>query len=281
MKNMKKGLYIVSTPIGNLGDITERAKDILNLADYIFCENPNHSIKLLNNLGIKKKLIGIHDYNEISIIKEYSSRINKSIVALISDAGSPLISDPGYKLVRHCLQSDIFVTVIPGPTSIIAALQLSSFPINEFYYAGFIPKSRVLIKKYINEILTIDKTTIFLLPSRKVSICLDILEEIIEDRKICIAKELTKINEDFFIDYPKKLKKLILEKKINLKGEFIIVIEAKDKKKSKNYNTPDIDEEISKLLLKYSLTDVVQIVHKISGLPKTKVYKKVLGLKNE
>ena len=281
MKNMKKGLYIVSTPIGNLGDITERAKDILNLADYIFCENPNHSIKLLNNLGIKKKLIGIHDYNEISIIKEYSSRINKSIVALISDAGSPLISDPGYKLVRHCLQSDIFVTVIPGPTSIIAALQLSSFPINEFYYAGFIPKSRVLIKKYINEILTIDKTTIFLLPSRKVSICLDILEEFIEDRKICIAKELTKINEDFFIDYPKKLKKLILEKKINLKGEFIIVIEAKDKKKSKNYNTPDIDEEISKLLLKYSLTDVVQIVHKISGLPKTKVYKKVLGLKNE
>ena len=278
---MKKGLYIVSTPIGNLGDITERAKDILNLADYIFCENPNHSIKLLNNLGIKKKLIGIHDYNEISIIKEYSSRINKSIVALISDAGSPLISDPGYKLVRHCLQSDIFVTVIPGPTSIIAALQLSSFPINEFYYAGFIPKSRVLIKKYINEILTIDKTTIFLLPSRKVSICLDILEEFIEDRKICIAKELTKINEDFFIDYPRKLKKLILEKKINLKGEFIIVIEAKDKKKSKNYNTPDIDEEISKLLLKYSLTDVVQIVHKISGLPKTKVYKKVLGLKNE
>ncbi len=202
-------------------------------------------------------------------------------MALISDAGSPLISDPGYKLVRHCLHSDIFVTVIPGPTSIIAALQLSSFPINEFYYAGFIPKSRVLIKKYINEILTIDKTTIFLLPSRKVSICLDILEEFIEDRKICIAKELTKINEDFFIDYPKKLKKLILEKKINLKGEFIIVIEAKDKKKSKNYNTPDIDEEISKLLLKYSLTDVVQIVHKISGLPKTKVYKKVLGLKNE
>lgn len=281
MNNMKDGLYIVSTPIGNLGDITERAKSILCAADYIFCENPNHSVKLLNNLGIKKKLIGIHDYNENSIINEYGDKIKKNVVALISDAGSPLISDPGYKLVRYCVQNNIFVTSIPGATSIIAALQLSSFPINEFYFAGFAPKRKSLIKKFIHEIISIDKTIIFLLASRKVSLSLDILEELSDDRKVCIAKELTKINEGVFVDFPKKLRILIEEKKINLKGEFIIIIEAKDKKKLKNDNVPNIDKEIAKLLLKFSLTDVVKIVHKISGLPKSKVYKKVLSFKNE
>ncbi len=153
MNDEKNGLYIVSTPIGNLKDISERAKHILSVADCIFCENPIHSLKLLNNLGIKKKLIGIHDHNENSIINEYNKKIKQGIYALISDAGSPLISDPGYKLARHCIKNNTYVTVIPGATSIIAALQLSSFPVNEFHFVGYCPKSKTLIKSLLMRLL--------------------------------------------------------------------------------------------------------------------------------
>ena len=152
MQSLDSGLYIVSTPIGNLGDLTSRAEHVLIMADYIICENPNHSLKLLNKLGIKKKLFSLHDYNEDILIKRIENIQHTSSIALISDAGSPLISDPGYNLVLSYINKNIMITTVPGPSSIISALQLSGLPIHNFKFYGFIPKNLKASNTLLSEI---------------------------------------------------------------------------------------------------------------------------------
>ena len=142
MNNVISGLSIVATPIGNLDDITYRAVKILGECDIIICENPKHSLKLLNKLGIKKKLIALHDYNEHKVINQIKGLLENKSCVLISDAGSPLISDPGYKLVRHCIENNIYISSVPGPSAVISSLQLSGLPISEFIFFGFVPKSK-------------------------------------------------------------------------------------------------------------------------------------------
>ena len=173
--NLENGLYIVSTPIGNLDDLSLRAKKVLSMVDYIICESPIHSLKLLNNLGIKKKLLSLHDYNESILIKRIEKYQNNSSIALISDAGSPLISDPGYNLVLDYIKKNIMITTIPGPTSIISALQMSGLPINNFIFFGFVPKNKPAIKKLVSEIVKLKTTSIFLISGLRL---LDFLSEI-------------------------------------------------------------------------------------------------------
>ena len=139
---LKKCLYIVATPIGNLDDISERAIRILKEVDFIICENPKHSLKLLNNKGIKKKLIPLHDYNEKKIINKIAKNKNNSKIAFISDAGSPLISDPGYRLIKYFIENNYFITAIPGASSVINALQLSGLPIHNFAFFWLCSKTK-------------------------------------------------------------------------------------------------------------------------------------------
>ena len=141
---MRNGLYIVSTPIGNLDDISLRAKKVLNSVNFIICENPKHSLKLLNKLDIKKKLFSLHDYNENLLIKRIEKYQYNSAIALISDAGSPLISDPGYNLIQDYIKKNLYVTTIPGPSSILSSLQLSGLPINNFEFFGFVSKNKAV-----------------------------------------------------------------------------------------------------------------------------------------
>ena len=161
MNNLKNGLYIVSTPIGNLEDISFRTKKVLQKANIIICENPIHSLKLLNKLGIKKKLLFLHDYNEEALIKKIKKHQKDSLIALISDAGSPLISDPGFKLVKNFINEDIFVTSIPGPSSVISSLQLSGLDTNSFVFFGFVPKNNNSAKKIAKKIPELNFTSIF------------------------------------------------------------------------------------------------------------------------
>ena len=160
MQSLDSGLYIVSTPIGNLGDLTSRAEHVLIMADYIICENPNHSLKLLNKLGIKKKLFSLHDYNEDILIKRIENIQHTSSIALISDAGSPLISDPGYNLVLSYINKNIMITTVPGPSSIISALQLSGLPIHNFKFYGFIPKNLKASNTLLSEIKISNTTSV-------------------------------------------------------------------------------------------------------------------------
>ena len=279
MKKNSSGLFIVATPIGNLKDISERAKEAIFEADLVVCENPKHSLKLLNNLGIKKKLLSLHDYNETLIINKISKELSNKKIVLISDAGSPLISDPGFKLVRYCIDNNIYITSIPGSCSIIPALQLSGIPINEFSYLGFFPKSKNKIKFFINEIKNSIRTSVFFVSSNKLIDCLNFIKSEDLDRTISIAKELTKINENVLRGSHEQIISQITNQQILTKGEFVVVVEGKSIKKTENINLSIYNDTITMLLLKFSLTEVVEIVHKLIGINKNKIYKWVLKLK--
>ncbi len=279
MNKIVNGLSIVSTPIGNLDDITYRAVTILKECDVIICENPKHSLKLLNKLGIKKKLIALHDYNEHKIINQIKGLLKIKNCVLISDAGSPLISDPGYNLVQYCIKNNIGITSIPGPSSIISGLQLSGLPISEFVFFGFVPKSKKKIEDLIKHISTEKKTCVFFVSSHKLIVFLDCLESIMPDRLVSICKELTKVNEFVFRGVSGRVKNNLLHNKENIKGEFVAVI---DRQELKNQDFDEIGlykTEVKKLANKFSLTDTVEIVHKFTKINKNKIYKWLLILK--
>jgi len=280
MDNIINGLSIVATPIGNLEDITYRAVKVLEECDIIICENPKHSLKLLNKLGIKKKLIALHDYNEHKIVDQIKDLLRNKNCVLISDAGSPLISDPGYKLVQYCIKNNIRITSVPGPSSIISSLQLSGLPMSEFTFFGFVPKSKKKIEDLVKNIFEEKRTCLVFVSNHKLVDFLDCLENIMSNRSISICKELTKVNEFVFRGNPRGVKKKILEDKQNIKGEFVAVI---DRQASKSQDFEEIDlyeNELKKMTNKFSLTDIVEIVHKFTKINKNKIYKWLLKLKN-
>ena len=280
MDNLKNGLYIISTPIGNLEDISLRAQKTLSMVDIIVCENPLHSLKLLNKLGIKKKLFSLHDYNENILIKRIEKYQNNSSIALISDAGSPLISDPGYNLVNDYIKKDLFITTVPGPSSIIAALQLTGLPINNFEFFGFISKNTGNMTSLIKEIKNLRSTSVFFVSGNRLMKFLQGIVKIKINRTIAICKEITKKNERVFRGNIEKVIPEISKDKKHLKGEFVVVIEGKVKKSTKKIDDV-IENQIIQLLKKFSLTKVVEIVHKLTNISKKEIYKTALLNKND
>ncbi len=281
MKNINGSLSIVATPIGNLEDISYRAVSVLKECDIIICENPKHSLKLLNKLGIKKKLFALHDYNEQKIIFQIERLLKNKNCALISDAGSPLISDPGYNLIQYCIKNKIKLTSIPGPSSIISSLQLSGLPLSEFTFFGFVPKSVNKLMEITKNLSQEKRTSVFFISSHKIVFFIEALEKFIPERSISICKELTKMNEFVFRGKPSLVKNDILQKKENLKGEFVAIVEGQTQK---NQDFKDIDlysKELKKLATKFSLTDIVEIVHKFTKINKNKIYKWLLSLKKK
>ena len=279
---MKPGLYIVATPIGNLEDISIRSQKTLSAADIIICENPKHSLRLLAKLGIKKKMYSLHDHNEYKIIKKIENCVLKYSIVLISDAGSPLISDPGYKLVRFYINKKLHVTTIPGPSSIISSLQISGMATDSFKFLGFAPKSKNKFGQFIENLKKEYQTSIFFVSSHRLILCLETLQKKLNERKISVCKELTKLNEKIFRGYAEEIIEEIKQNKKNVLGEFVILVAGEGEKSNhlEKINS-SVDEQINKLLKKYSLTDVVDIVHKLTNISKKIVYKKALEQKNE
>ena len=278
METLAKGLYIVSTPIGNLDDISLRAKKILNSVNFIICENPKHSLKLLNKLDIKKKLFSLHDYNENLIIKRIEKYQYNSAIALISDAGSPLISDPGYNLIQDYIKKNLYVTTIPGPSSILSSLQLSGLPINNFEFFGFVSKNISNMNSQAKKLQNVIATSVFFISGNRLVSFLKILLDAKINRKVAVCKELTKKNEWVFRGYIKKIIDEINIDKSNLKGEFTLLIQGKERKTKITIQTTT-EAQIKKLLKKFSLTEVVEIVHRLTSISKKEIYKKALQLK--
>ena len=279
MNSLEIGLYIVSTPIGNLADLSTRAKLILESVDIVICENPNHSLKLLNNLGIKKKLLSLHDYNEISLIKRIEKYQHNSSIALISDAGSPLISDPGYNLVRDYINKNLMITTVPGASSIIPALQLSGLPIHNFIFYGFVPKNIGGTKDLIKRISEASITGVVFISGSRLLSFLELLSKN-EDFDISVCKEITKKNEAVYRGSPKKIISIISKDARNLKGEFVIVV-AKFKSRDNAKINNHINQEMKKLMKKFSLTEVVDIVHKLTNISKKEIYGAALLIKDD
>ena len=278
METLAKGLYIVSTPIGNLDDISLRAKKILNSVNFIICENPKHSLKLLNKLDIKKKLFSLHDYNENLMIKRIEKYQYNSAIALISDAGSPLISDPGYNLIQDYIKKNLYVTTIPGPSSILSSLQLSGLPINNFEFFGFVSKNISNMNSQAKKLQNVIATSVFFISGNRLVSFLKILLDAKINRKVAVCKELTKKNEWVFRGYIKKIIDEINIDESNLKGEFTLLIQGKEKKTKITIQTTT-ETQIKILLKKFSLTEVVEIVHRLTSISKKEIYKKALQLK--
>ena len=272
-------LYIVATPIGNLGDISQRARDVLNSADIIAAEDTRVTKKLFSLLGLslQKKFIVYEDHSENDKFQEIIDFINQGkVVALVSDAGSPLISDPGYKLVRECRKQNIKISVIPGACAVVCALQLSGLPTNRFMFAGFVPNKEKARIDLFSELKAINTTLVLYETANKIEKTLSALEKIIPNREIAIVREITKMYEECLSGTASVLISRIKENP--LKGELVLVIEPPHE-----VDNTDIDlaEIIQAELKNHSLKEAVKIISDKYNLKRNDVYEKALEIKNK
>ena len=276
MKLSSNTLYIVSTPIGNLDDITLRAIQVLKKSDIILCEDTRRSSKLLNHLKIKKQLISYHKFNEKKQLNNIIEHINKGkILSLISDAGTPLLSDPGRLLLNECLIREIKIVPIPGVSSIATAMSVSGFS-DKFLFYGFLPKKLNELTKVLDVLSTYEYSQVFFVPALKANFYINEIKKFYSGRRLMIAKEITKIHEEFIridLDNFKSLKS-------PLKGELTFVISNMDLKE-KTLNEEKIINKAKKYLKKYSLKDSVDLIMETEQINKKKIYQICLKIKNE
>ena len=274
MSTLIPGLYIVSTPIGNLGDITLRSLEILKQSDIILCEDTRRSLKLLNYFNIKKKLISYHKFNEKKELQKTIEYLNEGkILSLISDAGTPVLSDPGNLLVNKCIEKNIKIFPIPGASSITASVSVSGFE-DKFLFFGFLPKTEKDLEKKLSILKNIDFTLVFFITGIKINFYLKYFKNFLAGRNILIAREITKIHETFYRDSVDNIKLFTSP----LKGELTVVV-SKKKSKSESVINIDIIKQAKNYLKKYSLKDVVELVSKKEKISKNKIYEICLKIK--
>ena len=277
---MKHGLYIISTPIGNLEDISFRALETLKKLDIIACEDTRTSSKLLNHFGIKKKLISLHDHNEEEKANYIIEQINQEkSIGLISDAGSPLISDPGYKLVKKCQENNIYITTLPGACAIISALQLSGHPTNNFFFAGFIPNKEKARHDFISKYKDLDSTLIFYETSKRIEKTLAIFDNIFSNnRTISISREITKLYEETLKGTAQELLSQI-QNRNGIKGELVITLSPEIKKD--DIKIEDLTNEILADLKNYKVKELSSNLSEKYKLPKKEIYNYIIKIKND
>ena len=274
MKLSTNSLYIVSTPIGNLEDITFRAIDVLKNSDIILCEDTRHSLKLLNHYKVKKKLISYHKFNEKKKLQKIIEYINEGkILSLISDAGTPSLSDPGRLLINSCIEKKVKIVPIPGPSSITASMSVAGFK-DQFLFYGFLPKKEKELEKILSSLSNCIFSQVFFIPANKVNFYLKNFKNFYSGRKILIAKEITKLHETL---YRENVDKISLFKS-SIKGELTVVISNKNIK-DKSFDEEKIIKKAKQLLKKYSLKDVVELLFESEKVNKKRIYKICLNIK--
>ena len=270
------GLYIVSTPIGNLRDITLRALDILSQSEYILCEDTRVSKKLLNKYQIKSNLISNHKFNEKKNVNKIIDILNsKKIVSLISDAGTPCISDPGKIIINECVNNKINIYPIPGPSAVTAAVSISGFDEKYFFY-GFFPQKKKDIIKDLSNLSKINCSIVFFVPPKKINKIIEEIRNFFSGRKILICREISKFYEEYTRTNVEDLEPYL---KIP-KGELTVIIsEAKVKKNiSQKLNESD-KKNIKKMIKTLSIKDIINLISKDKEISKKEIYKFCLSLK--
>jgi 16S rRNA (cytidine1402-2'-O)-methyltransferase len=273
-QNLKMGLYIVSTPIGNLADITVRALNVLKNSDIILCEDKRVSKKLLDYYDIKAQLFSYHKFNEKESVEKLLEIFKKNkIVSLISDAGTPLISDPGKILINEIEKNNIKVIPIPGASAVTAAFSVAGYS-DDYYFYGFLPKKIGERKKVYGKFSNLDSSIIIFLPARNLVSIIKEMKEFLGQRQILVAKEITKIHENII----KGTLDNILEKVKStvLKGEVTIVLSS-EANKNKDQNV-DLNKEILDLSKKMKTADLAKYLSKKFKFSKKEIYKKILTL---
>ena len=275
-KELKPGLYIVSLPIGNAKDITLRAIDCLQNVDEIYCEDTRVTNKILSIHKINRGLKNYHDHNGEKVRPQIIKKVKdgKSI-ALVSDAGTPLISDPGYKLVSELRDNDLYITAVPGVSSPITALTLSGLPTNNFYFLGFLPTKIQPRRNLLEDVKRLKTTIIIFETANRINKTLKDLIDILGNRKIAICREMTKKFEEVITGNIEYVAKEIALKK--LQGEIVIVLYS-DKQKDEEIN---LEEIINSFKGEYRPSELAKIISDQTGFSKNIIYNKIIKLKEE
>jgi 16S rRNA (cytidine1402-2'-O)-methyltransferase len=273
-------LFIVATPIGNLADISQRAIACLNLVDLIIAEDTRHSQKLLGHLLIKKPIVSFHAHNEHTKANGILSLLEQGKkIALISDAGTPLISDPGYTLVKGAREKGITTTPIPGPCALITALSASGLACDSFLFLGFLPAKQGLRQKALDEISAVNHTLVFYESSHRIVDSLaDMAKAFGEDRIIVLAKELTKTFETFIQGTAPQIIAWLEQEVARQKGEFVLIVNGAKKQKT---NNAQLDNTLKLLLEELPVKKAAKLASKILNCSKNDAYQRALTLKNQ
>ena len=265
-------LNFICSPIGNLNDISMRSISLLETADFIYAEDTRKTNKLLSKFNINKKSKSFHEHNEIKITPLIIEQLNADFeIAIISDAGAPCISDPGYFLSQECIKNNIEFTVLPGPSSVINALILSGLPSNAFSFKGFFPRKRNVQIEMMQSLSRLSETVVFFESAKRIKATVSIFAEYLSlNRKIILCREMTKKYEETIRGSLQDLKAKIENDEVILKGEFVIVIEGSEK------NTLDLNfsNTIKKLYLEHlPAKDAAKLISALSNQNKREVYK--------
>jgi len=275
---LKYALYVVSTPIGNLKDITLRAIEILKQSEYILCEDTRVSKNLLEKYNIKSKLISNHKFNEKKNINKIIEILqSKTIVSIISDAGTPGISDPGRIIVNECIKNNIDVYPVPGASAVTAAVSISGFS-EKYYFYGFFPQKNKDLKEDFKILSNLNCSIIFFISPQKINKAIGIIKNFFSDRKILIWREISKFYEEHIRT---NVTELELFDKLP-KGELTVVLSEKDIKKNiyKNLNESD-KKNIKKMIKTLSIKDITDLLSQNKNISKKEIYNYCLKLKNE
>ena len=274
-KSLQPGLYITATPIGNLADITYRAVNVLNCVDLILCEDTRVSAKLLSHYEISTKCIAYHDHNAARVRPQVLEKLKSgAAIALISDAGTPLISDPGFKLVREAADLGIEILSVPGPSSPIAALSIAGLPSDRFLFLGFLPAKTHARRQVLSEVSGINSTLVFLETGPRLIKMLRDVIDVLGPRRGVVAREMTKLYEEVSRGTIDQLIEKFSEV-ARVKGEIVVIIEPPAEK---SFEADEIDGLILEHLHSTSLKETAAKVAEITGIAKRKIYTRALSL---
>ena len=274
----KPGLYCVATPIGNMGDISLRAIKILKESDLVLCEDTRVTKKILQKFEINKKLISNHKFNENKNLEKVIGILkNNKIVSLVSDAGTPTISDPGRILVKECKKNEIEIFPIPGASAVSAAISISGFSDN-FYFCGFLPEKQNQIKKLFKNLSSLESSIVFFISPNKLEKRITDIKEFFSNRDIVICREITKYHEEYIRTSVKNLSNVNFSRK----GELTAVISEPKKEKLSFKELEESDKKkINKLIQKMSIKDIVKKISEDREISKKLIYNYCLEMKNE
>ena len=275
---LKKGLYLIPTPIGNLGDITLRAIEILKKSDFILCEDTRISKKLFDKFQIKTNLISNHKFNETKNLRKIINILKSDkVVSMVSDAGTPGISDPGAVLINECIDQNIDVIPLPGPSAVTSAFSVSGFADKYFFY-GFFPEKEKMIIEELKKLSSFEFCLVFFVSPKKINKIIPYLNTYFKERKILICREISKYFEEYMRFNLGNLKPFNTEPK----GELTIVISEKKSSKNTSQNISESDKKnIKTMLYKLSTKEITNIISQSSNASKKEIYEYCLKLKNE
>lgn len=274
---MKSGLYVTATPIGNLGDLTDRAKKVLEKADLVACEDTRVTAKLLRHLGLKKQTCSYHDHNDESQRPKILERVQSGdVVVLVSDAGTPLISDPGYKLVTEAAEMDLYVEPIPGPSAVVTALMVAGLPTDRFMFMGFLPTKEKARGDILDEVAAINATLVFYeSPNRVTKTLAQMVAHYGAKRQVAVCRELTKLYEETVRGSLTEVSENFAARD-TIKGEIVIVIAPPAPREK--LEGEDLDNLIITALETMRVKDVAAQLSENLGLPKRDIYQRALEL---